>query len=142
MTGPRRVLVVGAGAREHALAWRLASEPGVETVAVAPGNAGMTDVAFPVPDVSASDTAALVELVETTEPDLVVVGPEAPLADGLVDRLAVTGTTVFGPTRAAARLEASKSFCRQVAARAGIPMAEGDSFTEAQPALALCPAAR
>jgi phosphoribosylamine---glycine ligase len=136
VTGLRRVLVVGGGAREHALAWRLASEPGVETVAVAPGNVGMTDVAIPVPDVGATDTAALIELVEATRPDLVVVGPEAPLADGLVDRLAVTGTTVFGPTRAAARLEASKSYCRQVAARAGIPMAEGDSFVEVQPALA------
>jgi phosphoribosylamine---glycine ligase len=136
MTGPRRVLVVGGGAREHALAWRLASEPGVETVAVAPGNAGMIDVAAPVPDVSATDTAAVVELVDATEPDLVVVGPEAPLAGGIVDRLAVTGATVFGPTRAAARLEASKSYCRQVAARAGIPMAAGDSFVEVQAALA------
>src|SRR5436309_12517684 len=107
-TGPERILVIGGGAREHALAWRLASEAGVVSVHVAPGNPGMTDVAAIHPEVAATDPAAVVELARRLAIDLVVVGPEAPLAAGLADRLAEAGVEVFGPGREAARLEGSK----------------------------------
>ena len=128
MNAPARILVVGGGAREHALCWRLAGEEGVRAIHVAPGNPGMTDVAEVHPDVDATDLARLVQLATDVAADLVVVGPEAPLAAGLADRLVEAGLQVFGPTAAAARLESSKSFCRDVAAAAGIPMAEGGSF--------------
>ena len=136
MTSPRRVLVIGSGAREHALAWRLATDPEVGTVDIAPGSDAMADVGMVWPQVAATDADAIVELSRGLEPDLVVVGPEAPLADGLVDRLAEVGVLAFGPTGAAARLEASKAYCREIAERAGIPMADGAAFDEVGAALA------
>lgn len=136
MKVPQRVMVIGRGAREHALAWRFASEPGVEAVHVAPGGQGMTDVAQIWPSTRVDDVGSLGGLVDVVEPDLVVVGPEAPLAEGLTDRLVDAGWTVFGPTQSAARLETSKAFCREVADAAGIPMANGASFEEVGPALA------
>jgi phosphoribosylamine--glycine ligase len=129
-------VVIGRGAREHALAWRFASEPGVEAIHVAPGSQGMTDVAQVWPSAALTDAGSLVDLVGAIEPDLVVVGPEAPLAEGLTDRLADVGCAVFGPMQSAARLETSKAFCREVADAAGIPMADGASFEEVGPALA------
>jgi len=135
MNGPRRVMVIGGGAREHALAWRLAAEHGVERVDVAPGNAGTTDVATVWPGVEAGDLAAIVELAGVIQPDLVVVGPEVPLAAGLADRLSAAGVAVFGPTQAAARLESSKTFCRDIAGAAGIPMADGADFSEVHAAV-------
>jgi phosphoribosylamine--glycine ligase len=123
----RRVLVVGAGGREHAIAWTLARDPYVTRVIVAPGNPGMTDVA-PVVPVGLSDLDGLVALARS-EADLVVIGPEAPLVTGLADAMRAAGVPVVGPGAAAARLEASKSFCREVAAAAGVPIAEGASFT-------------
>ena len=133
---PRRVLIVGSGAREHALAWRFGTEPGVSEVHVAPGNPGMADVATVHPEVALGDLDGLVDLALALEPDLVVVGPEAPLAAGLADRLSAAGTAVFGPSRAAAALESSKSFCRSIAEAAGIPMAEGASFDRSEEAAA------
>lgn len=131
---PRRILVVGSGAREHALCWRLSRDLGVERVLVAPGNALMGDVAEIRP-VSASDHAALAELAVAERVDLVVIGPEAPLAAGLADLLRAAGVAVFGPDAAAARIEASKSFCREVAAAAGVPMAAGGVYDALGPAL-------
>jgi phosphoribosylamine--glycine ligase len=128
-------MVIGRGAREHALAWCLASEPGMEAVHVAPGSQGMTDVAQVWPSAGLAELGSLVDLVGVVEPDLVVVGPEAPLAEGLTDRLAEADWTVFGPMQAAARLETSKAFCREVADVAGIPVADGASFEEVGPAL-------
>ncbi len=131
---PRRILVVGSGGREHALCWRLSRDPGVERVLVAPGNALMSDVAAIRP-VSASDHAALVELAVAERVDLVVIGPEAPLAAGVADLLRAAGIAVFGPGAAPARIEASKSFCRDVARAAGIPIARGGVYDALGPAL-------
>jgi phosphoribosylamine--glycine ligase len=133
---PRRILVVGSGAREHALCWRLASEPGVERVIVAPGNALMADVAEVRDRVAVSDLAGLVALAARERVDLVVVGPEAPLVAGLADSLAEAGIRCFGPSAAASRLEGSKTFCREICAAAGVPMAEGRAFDDVDSALA------
>ena len=136
MSGPRQVLVIGGGAREHALAWRLSADPDPPLVDVAPGSEAMAEVATTWPQVAATDTDAITGLIDRRRPDLVVVGPEAPLADGLADRLTDAGVPVFGPSRAAARLESSKAFCRQVAQAAGIPMAEGSAFDDVASAIA------
>ncbi len=136
---PRRVLVIGGGGREHALAWRLAGEPGLDGVWVAPGSDAIADVAGVRcrPEVAALDPGAIVGLAREVGIDLVVVGPEAPLAAGLADALAAAGVAVFGPTGAAARIETSKAFCREVAAAAGVRMAKGGAFAEFEPARAL-----
>ena len=133
---PARILVLGSGAREHALAWRLSRDPGIERVLIAPGNPGQADVAEVHPEVGPEDAAAIRELVRAREVDLVVVGPEAPLVAGIADRLAEDGIPVFGPGAAAARLEGSKSFCREVAAAAGVEMAPGAAFDDVAAALA------
>lgn len=119
----RSVLVVGGGGREHALAWRLATSPSVDRVASAPGNPGMAALG-PVHDVDATDPAAVADLAEREGPDLVVVGPEAPLVAGVVDELDRREVPAFGPTAAAARLEASKAHAKQVMNAAGAPTAE------------------
>jgi len=116
-----RVLVVGAGGREHALAWKIARSPRVERVLAAPGSDGMAREAACFPDVRAGDAAALAALARRERADLVVIGPEEPLALGVADRLREAGLAVFGPSQAAARLEASKSFARAFMARHGIP---------------------
>lgn len=135
--GPGRVLVVGSGGREHAIAWALAREPWVEMVTAAPGNAGMIDVASVRGDVAASDHGGLARLALELGVDLVVVGPEAPLTEGLADLLARSGITVFGPSAEAARLEGSKSFCREIARAAGVPMADGASLDDPAEAIDL-----
>jgi phosphoribosylamine--glycine ligase len=117
-----RILVVGSGGREHALAWKLAQNPTVERLFAAPGNAGIAEVATCV-HLSAGDVAGIVDFAETEGIDLTVVGPEAPLVAGLVDELQSRGRAAFGPTRAAARLEGSKAFAKEVMAAAGVPTA-------------------
>ena len=117
-----RVLVVGAGGREHALAWRLARDPTVERVLAAPGNAGIARVATCF-DVAADDVDGLVSLVERERVELAVVGPEGPLVAGLADRLAAAGHPVFGPSSQAARLEGSKRWAKDLCDRYGIPAA-------------------
>jgi phosphoribosylamine--glycine ligase len=117
-----KVLIVGGGGREHALAWKLAGEPGVTEVLCAPGNAGIASVARLV-DVGAGDVEALAAVVERERVDLTVVGPELPLDRGLVDMFSEWGLRVFGPTRAAAQLECSKVFAKNFMARHGIPTA-------------------
>lgn len=119
----RSVLVVGGGGREHALAWRLATSPSVDRVASAPGNPGMAALG-PVHDVDATDPAAVADLADREGADLVVVGPEAPLVAGVVDELDRREVPAFGPTAAAARLEASKAHAKQVMNAAGAPTAE------------------
>jgi len=131
-----RVLVIGSGGREHALVWKIARSPLVEEVIAAPGSAGMADDARCFPDVAAGDTAALLELAQSQAVDLVVVGPEDPLADGLADALRAAGFAVFGPSAKAAQLEASKSFAKDFMARHGIPTAAHRSFDALSPALA------
>ena len=121
-----RVLVVGSGAREHALCWRLATEGA--TVLATPGNVLMTDVADVRGHLAMSDLDSIVALATAEKVDLVVVGPEAPLVDGLTDRLTAAGILCFGPSAAAARIEASKSFAREVCRAAGVSTALGASF--------------
>jgi len=116
----RRVLVVGSGGREHAIAWKLARD-GAE-VLVAPGNAGTAAEGENVP-IPATDIPALVALARRREVDLTVVGPEAPLVAGIVDAFQGAGLRIFGPTQAAARIEGSKLFCKQILHRGDVPTA-------------------
>jgi phosphoribosylamine---glycine ligase len=117
-----KVLVVGGGAREHALAWKLRQEAGVETVLAAPGNPGIGELGQVFP-VSATDLDGLVDLARSEAVDLTVVGPEAPLDRGLADVFASEGLVLFGPTRSAARLETSKAFAKHLMGVAGVPTA-------------------
>jgi phosphoribosylamine---glycine ligase len=130
-----RVLVVGAGGREHALAWALSRSPRVERLHAAPGNAGTLAVAQPVP-VHATDVDGLARFAERASIDLAVVGPEAPLVAGLADRLRSDGVAVFGPGASGARVEGSKRWARDLCGRHGIPSPRTRVFTEVRPALA------
>ena len=121
---PTRVLIVGGGGREHALAWKLAGEPGVNEVVVAPGSAGIAEEPrVRCVDVPAMGLGAIVDLARAEASELVLVGPEAPLEAGLADALIEARIAVFGATRAAAAIEWSKAFCHEVAAAAGVRMA-------------------
>ncbi len=124
-----RVLVVGGGGREHALCWKLAQSPLLTALWCAPGNAGIREVARCVP-IPASDIAALVAFAVEQRVDLMVVGPEAPLTLGLADACAAAGLRCFGPSAAAARLEGSKTFMKQVADAAGAPTAAWARFSD------------
>jgi len=117
-----RVLVVGAGGREHALAWKLAQEPAVQDVICAPGNPGIASIARCMP-IAATDIDSLLGFARSADIDLTVVGPEAPLELGLVDRFTAAGLPAFGPTRQAARLETSKAFAKDVMQRGNVPTA-------------------
>ena len=124
-----KVLIVGGGGREHALAWKLARErPGLEVVA-APGNPGLAALGRCVP-VRADDVDALVALAEAERPDYTLVGPEAPLALGLVDRMRARGLPAFGPTAAAARIETSKAWAKRLMLDAGVPTAHATWHTD------------
>ncbi|MFN3750492.1 MAG: phosphoribosylamine--glycine ligase [Thiobacillus sp.] len=124
-----KLLVIGSGGREHALAWKLAQSPKVSQVYVAPGNGG-TALEDGVVNVPISAIPALVEFARREEIALTVVGPEAPLAAGVVDAFRAAGLKIFGPTQAAARLESSKDFAKQFMARHGIPTAAFGTFTD------------
>jgi len=117
-----KVLVVGSGGREHALAWAMARSPRVDRVFCAPGNGGTVGVGTNVP-ISAADVPALAEFASTNAVDLTVVGPEAPLVAGIADRFQEAGLRCFGPRAAAARLEGSKVFAKEFMARHGVPTA-------------------
>ena len=125
-----KVLVVGGGGREHALAWRLAQSPRVQRVYVAPGNGGTARDRH-LRNVSHDSHEALADFVVSEEIALTVVGPEAPLASGIVDVFRARGLRVFGPTRAAAQLESSKDFAKAFMVRHGIPTADYRTFTDA-----------
>ena len=131
------VLLVGGGGREHALAWKLAQSPGLGRMIAAPGNPGIAAHArcVPVKDTAIDD---LVALAQQERPDLVVVGPEVPLALGLADRMRAAGFAVFGGSAAAARLESSKAFAKELMARHRIPTARFGTFREAVAARAFC----
>lgn len=129
----RRVLVIGGGGREHALAWKLGQSAAVERVWCAPGNGAIAD-ADRLP-VSATDVDGIVRAAKALRVDLVVVGPEAPLVEGLVDRLAEAGIAAFGPTAACAKLEGSKAFSKDFMTRCEIPTAAYGTFSEVEPAL-------
>ena len=117
-----QILVIGSGAREHALVRALAADPQVDTVVAAPGNAGIDTVACCRP-VDVTDPAAVADLAEALAADLVVVGPEAPLVSGVADAVRERGIGCFGPSRQAARLEGSKAFAKKIMAAAGVPTA-------------------
>jgi len=131
-----KVLVVGSGGREHALAWKIAQSDRVTEVIAAPGSAGMEGVARCIGDVGVADTDAIVALCERESVGLVVVGPEDPLAAGLADRLREAGFPAFGPSAAAARLESSKAFAKAFMERHGIPTAAHRRFDRLDDAIA------
>ncbi|RUO73758.1 phosphoribosylamine--glycine ligase [Idiomarina seosinensis] len=130
-----KVLVVGGGGREHALAWKAAQSPKVDEVFVAPGNAGtakeevLTNI-----DINAEDINGLLAFAQQQAIDLTIVGPEAPLVEGIVDRFQQAGLAIFGPTAAAAQLEGSKAFSKDFLKRHNIPTAAYQNFTDAQAA--------
>ena len=130
-----KILVVGSGGREHALCWSIAASPLCDKLFCAPGNAGIAAEAECVP-ISADDVPALVDFARNEGIDFVVVGPEGPLCGGLVDRLDEIGIKAFGPSAAAAQLEGSKGFMKDLCAKYGIPTAAYGRFTDAEAAKA------
>lgn len=132
-----KILVIGSGGREHALLWKLSQSPRVISLHCAPGNAGTAAIATNHP-VAATDLAGLVSLAKTEKIDLTVVGPDDPLAAGIVDLFEKEGLRVFGPRAAAARLEASKSFAKEFMLRHGIPTAGSATYSDPEAALAHC----
>jgi phosphoribosylamine--glycine ligase len=129
-----RILVLGSGAREHALAWKLSQEPTVTHVICAPGNPGIAKTVPTIP-IDILDTDAVIRLAERERIDLTVVGPETPLGNGLVDRFEAEGRRVFGPTRRAAQLETSKAFAKDFMARHRVPTARYRVCSSADDAL-------
>ena len=130
-----KILVVGSGGREHAMVWKLAQSSRTPTLYCAPGNAGIESLATCV-SVKADDVAGLKAFVQSEKIDLTVVGPEAPLALGIVDEFRTSGLKIFGPTKGAARIEASKVFSKEIMGRANILTARAQSFDRVAPALA------
>ncbi len=124
-----KILVIGSGGREHSLCWKIVQSPLVDELVCTPGNAGIAQIAK-LESVSADDVDGLVALAKAGAFDLVVVGPENPLADGLVDRLKQQGIAAFGPDAAGARLESSKAFTKAVCAKGNIPTARFGAFTD------------
>src|SRR3954470_8536188 len=128
-----KILVVGGGGREHALAWKLAQSERIQMVYVAPGNGG-TALDIRLKNVPISDPAWLAQFAIKENIGLTVVGPETPLAAGIVDLFHEQGLKIFGPTKAAAQLESSKDFAKSFMKRHGIPTAKYETFTKAKPA--------
>ncbi len=129
-----RVLVIGSGGREHTIAWAFHKSPQVDEVFVAPGNDGMKDVATPVA-IDILDFKGLIEFVKTNQIDLTFVGPEVPLVEGIVDAFLEAGLKVFGPKKAAAMIEGSKEFAKDIMKKYDIPTANYDVFTDYEEAL-------
>ncbi|KPL98373.1 phosphoribosylamine--glycine ligase [Vibrio splendidus] len=132
-----RVLIIGAGGREHALGWKAAQNPNVETVFIAPGNAGTAlEPKLENVNIGVEDIAGLVAFAQDKKIELTIVGPEAPLVIGVVDAFREVGLPIFGPTQAAAQLEGSKAFTKDFLARHDIPTGYYSNFTEIEPAIA------
>ncbi|WP_334324293.1 phosphoribosylamine--glycine ligase [Gilliamella apicola] len=132
-----KVLVIGNGGREHALAWKIAQSPLVSKVFVAPGNAGTAlESGLENINIKATDVSGLLSFAQQEQIDLTIVGPEAPLVIGVVDSFQKAGLKIFGPTKSASQLEGSKAFTKDFLARHNIPTAEYQNFTELEPALA------
>jgi phosphoribosylamine---glycine ligase len=136
-----RVLLVGSGGREHALAWKIAQSPLLTQLLIAPGNPGMAQLGQIVP-IDVTQVEMLVDVALRERVDLVVVGPEVALAAGLTDACQAAGLKVFGPTAAAARIESSKAFAKQVMQRAGIPTADAHVFDDPAEALGFARSSR
>ncbi|KPL92603.1 phosphoribosylamine--glycine ligase [Vibrio splendidus] len=131
------VLIIGAGGREHALGWKAAQNPNVETVFIAPGNAGTAlEPKLENVKIGVEDIAGLVAFAQEKKIELTIVGPEAPLVIGVVDAFREVGLPIFGPTKAAAQLEGSKAFTKDFLARHDIPTGYYSNFTEIEPAIA------
>ena len=128
-----KILLVGSGGREHALAWKLSQSPRCETLYCAPGNAGISQVATCV-DLEVTNLDGLVAFVQEKKIDFVVVGPETPLVLGLADRIRALNVPVFGPSEAAAQLEGSKGFMKDLCKKYNISTAFYEKFTEIAPA--------
>ena len=122
-----KILVIGKGGREHAIVWKLSQSARISQLLCAPGNAGTAKIASNVP-ISETDIDGLLTFATQHVIDFTVVGPEAPLADGIVDRFQEAGLSIFGPTKAAARIESSKSFAKDLMLRAGVPTAHAEVF--------------
>jgi phosphoribosylamine--glycine ligase len=132
-----KILVIGSGGREHALAWKLAQSPHAERIFCAPGNAGTAEIAENVA-ISASDLEALVRFAKENRVGLTVVGPDDPLAAGIVDLFTAEKLRAFGPTKSAARIEASKIFAKELMRAQKIPTAEARTFSDSSEALGYC----
>jgi phosphoribosylamine--glycine ligase len=132
-----KILVVGSGGREHALAWKIAQSPHAERIFCAPGNAGTAEIAENVA-ISAGDLNALVRFARENRIDLTVIGPDDPLAAGIVDLFAAEKLRAFGPTKSAARIEASKIFAKELMRSQKIPTAEARTFSDSSEALHYC----
>jgi len=124
-----RVLVVGGGAREHTIVWKLLQSPMMDSLAIAPGNGGTTEFADNVP-IADTDIDGLLNYVQTTGVEFTIVGPEVPLAGGIVDKFDAAGQRIFGPTKAAARIESSKSFAKAIMAEGNVPTAKAAMFED------------
>src|ERR1700720_2280412 len=124
-----KVLVIGKGGREHALVWRLHQSETVWKIFCASGNPGIDQIAEAVP-IAPTDTVALVEFAKSKSVDLTIVGPEDPLAAGIVDHFTRAGLKIFGPTAAASQLETSKSFAKEIMREADVPTADFASFDD------------
>jgi phosphoribosylamine---glycine ligase len=131
----KKILIIGSGGREHALAWKIQQDSSKPAIFCAPGNAGTASVATNLA-INATDIEALAAWAAAHQPDLTIIGPEAPLCAGLTDRLQALGLKVFGPTAAAAQMEGSKIFSKMIMTEAGVPTAASDSFTDAAAAKA------
>lgn len=125
-----KVLLIGSGGREHAMGWKLAQSPRVAELISIPGNPGLSELGPTVEGIDVADVGAIAAMARLHGVDLVVVGPEAPLAAGVADAVFRLGIPVFGPTRAAARLESSKSFAKEVMTRAGVPTGGSKTFDD------------
>ena len=130
-----KILLIGSGGREHALAWKLLQSPLCTQLICAPGNAGMADIAD-CAAIAADNIDGLIDFIKEQAVEFVVVGPEVPLALGIADKLQALGVPVFGPTEAAAQLESSKAFTKDFCTRHNIPTARYDVFTELKDAVA------
>ncbi len=130
-----KILIIGGGGREHALAWKIAKSPKVKQVYCAPGNAGIAAIAKCIP-IDAADVNGLADFAEKEAVDLTVVGPETPLSNGIVDLFEKKGLRIFGPSKKAAEIEASKSFAKKLMLKYNIPTAMGKTFTTVEKAAA------
>src|SRR6266403_1799860 len=136
-----KILVIGSGGREHALAWKLGRSPDAERIFCAPGNAGTAEIAENVA-ISSGDLKALVRFARENRIDLTVIGPDDPLAAGIVDLFAAEKLRAFGPTKSAARIEASKIFAKELMRAQKIPTAEANTFSDSSEALRYCERAK
>ena len=130
------ILVIGSGGREHTLAWKLAQSPKAGKLYVIPGNPGMEEIAECIDGISITDNEAITAFAKEKDIGLVVVGPEVPLMNGLVDALNAAGIKAFGPTKRAAEMEGSKAFSKGLMKKYAIPTAKYEVFTEADKARA------